>query len=252
MRDEEPLQGGNSTNVIRIGDTVRRDVSSVTPTIHALLRHLDASGFAGAPRVLGIDEQGREILTFLPGEIGFLPFLWNDAAVDAAARLLRALHDATVAWTPPPDATWRFIDPDPACREVICHNDFAPYNLVCADRQPYALIDYDEAGPGSRLRDVAFGAYWFAPLSWSSDLASKSDHDMQQDHHRLRLFCASYGVPVSAALFDMVDQRLREMGDAIEHGAAVGDLRALRLKAGGHLDHWRRELIAFRGRRSRL
>src|SRR5262249_49783642 len=42
-------------------DTVRRPAGPWTPAVHALLTHLHAAGFHGAPRPLGIDEHGREI-----------------------------------------------------------------------------------------------------------------------------------------------------------------------------------------------
>ena len=66
--DEQPLPGGNAGGAVLAGGTVRRPAGPWTPAVHALLRHLEARGFAGAPRVLGLDEQGREILTYLPGE----------------------------------------------------------------------------------------------------------------------------------------------------------------------------------------
>ncbi len=47
---------------MRVGDTVRRAAGPWTPTIHALLRHLRASGLSMVPEPLGIDEQGREII----------------------------------------------------------------------------------------------------------------------------------------------------------------------------------------------
>ena len=59
------LVGGiaNRGRVVRIGDTVRRPQRATSPAIHALLRHLADVGFPGAPRFLGIDEQGREVLS---------------------------------------------------------------------------------------------------------------------------------------------------------------------------------------------
>jgi hypothetical protein len=37
--------------------------------VQALLSHLHAVGFDGAPRPLGIDERGREVLSFIPGTV---------------------------------------------------------------------------------------------------------------------------------------------------------------------------------------
>ena len=62
---EQPLTGGFVNKVARVGDTVRRPTGYWTPAVHARLRHLEAVGFSEAPRVLGIDEAHREVLTFL-------------------------------------------------------------------------------------------------------------------------------------------------------------------------------------------
>jgi hypothetical protein len=159
-REEAPLTGGNLSAVVRVGDTVRRPLQPWSAAVHGLLRHLAARGFDGAPRFLGIDDRGREILSFIAGEVGAYPlpaFMWSDEALAGAARLLRRLHDATRGYVAPDGATWQFAYPDRARHEVICHNDVAPYNMVFVDRQPRALIDFDTAGPwsphlGSRLR----------------------------------------------------------------------------------------------------
>lgn len=91
---QESLAGaGKGREVWRVGDTVRRSVGPWTPAVHTLLRHLESVGFDGAPRVLGIDDQGREILTFIPGEEGWNN-PWSDEALIQAAQLIRRYHDA--------------------------------------------------------------------------------------------------------------------------------------------------------------
>src|SRR5215208_3533307 len=102
---EEPLAGGGLTPVARLGDTVRRATGPWTPAVHALLRHLEAVGFAGAPRVLGIDDRGREILTYVPGGGSS----WSDEELAEAARLVRGYHDATASFAPPEDAEWQVM-----------------------------------------------------------------------------------------------------------------------------------------------
>lgn len=37
--------------------------------MHEFLTHLARAGFDGAPRVLGLDDQQREVLTFIDGEV---------------------------------------------------------------------------------------------------------------------------------------------------------------------------------------
>jgi hypothetical protein len=73
MTDTEiPLNGGNmNSGVVRVGDTVRRPAGPWTSAVHALLDHLHAAGFHGAPRPLGLDGHGREVLTFISGTVAW-------------------------------------------------------------------------------------------------------------------------------------------------------------------------------------
>jgi len=131
---EEQLDGGNTGGAVRAGDTVRRAAGPWTPTVHALLAHLAAKGFTGAPRPLGLDEQGREVLTFLEGEtVGSAKpcpaWTHADDTLDQVAHWMRAYHQAVADFTPPPGAVWREGGTwSPGL--IIGHNDTAPYNAA--------------------------------------------------------------------------------------------------------------------------
>jgi hypothetical protein len=76
--------------------------------VHALLAHLADKGFTGAPRPLGFDEQGREVLTFLEGETigGRRPrpaWVHAEDTLNQVARWMRAYHQAVADFVPPPD-----------------------------------------------------------------------------------------------------------------------------------------------------
>ena len=104
-QQEIPLHGGNISTVVRVGDTVRRNAGPWTPAVHALLRHLEYVGFTGAPRALGIDERGREVLSYLDGECGEYPLAphWvTEEALVTVATMLRMFHDAQYGFQPPP------------------------------------------------------------------------------------------------------------------------------------------------------
>ncbi|MEO9255365.1 MAG: hypothetical protein ABI305_07500, partial [Tepidiformaceae bacterium] len=128
----EETMDGNVTAVVRVGDTVRRTPGPWTPAVHALLKHLEQAGFSAAPRVNGFDDRGREVLSFIDGEIRRQPGPWmSDAMLARVARLLRGLHEATRGFVLPEGTSWLFGQPVvPGREQVICHNDIAPRNTV--------------------------------------------------------------------------------------------------------------------------
>lgn len=70
---EEKLEGGNSSEVYRVGNTVRRNLKPDSHLVHRLLQHLEKKGYPYAPKFLGIDEKGREVLSYIEGEAGNEP-----------------------------------------------------------------------------------------------------------------------------------------------------------------------------------
>jgi Ser/Thr protein kinase RdoA (MazF antagonist) len=194
---EIPLSGGDVTEgIVRVGDTVRRPVRAHTPAVHGLLRHLERTGFDGAPRVLGIDERGREILSWLPGETPHSPlpgYAVTDQTLAALARLLRRLHDAASSYEPPPDAVWDLLiamPDDPP--EIVGHCDVTPDNVVFRDGRPVALIDFDLARPTTRVFDVVTTLRHWAPIADPADRDSPL-YDVAVGP-RLALFCTAYGL----------------------------------------------------------
>ncbi|SDG29822.1 Phosphotransferase enzyme family protein [Sinosporangium album] len=181
--------------VVRVGATVRRPARASTGAVHALLRHLAAEGFTQAPRVLGVDELGREVLTYVEGETvsrPLRPHVVGEESLAALAELLRRLHDATEGFVPPRDAVWEKGSNDDADPEVIGHCDITPENVIFRDWLPYALIDFDLARPTTRLFDVVTTLRHWAPL------ADPVDRDPLQRSldvpARVRLFCDAYGM----------------------------------------------------------
>jgi len=233
---EIPLSGGNmSGGVVRVGDTVRRPAGPWTPAVHALLTHLHAAGFDGAPRPLGIDERGREILTFVPGTVawpGNVHLLDGDGQLRRATRLIRDFHDAVARFTPPPGARWQVLIPADG-DEIIAHHDLAPWNLVIGDRQ-WAFIDWDTAAPGTRLWDLAYAVHGFVPLTanpaWQRGDAS----------HRLRLITDTYGLTEQQRLdiIPLLARRTRAMYEFLAQQAARGTQPWTRLWHEGHGDAW--------------
>jgi len=238
------MSGGVNT-VLRISDRVHRPAGEWTPAVQSLLKHLEARGFTGAPRAHGFDADGREVVDFIPGDVPDSEAVVADAALVDLAALLRALHDATQDFTPPPDAVWYFPPREPA--EVVCHGDVAPYNTVFRAGRPVALIDFDTAHPAPRVWDVAYAAYRFVQLVADGATAA-------EQARRLALFADAYGLAPAdrAALIDTVIARLQHLVAFMRAQAAAGHPAFSRHVAEGHdvyylrnVDHVSRNRATF-------
>jgi len=255
MSDTEiPLSGGNvNVGVVRVGNTVRRHPGKASNATHKLLIHLADQSFSGSPRLLGIDEKGREILTFIEGSAGQWPAIWSSQmALESAAKLLRHYHDSTVELVGRLEG-WAYQYPDEERHEVICHNDYGAYNIVFQDLKAVGVIDFDLAGPGPRLKDVAYGAYWMTPLSLNAeDMKPFTEADLKAKSRRLRQFCQSYGIEADKRLVEMIEEVLWLMGDEGHAKRVVGEAAAAKLIEEGHLIGWRREAESFAKHRKGL
>jgi Phosphotransferase enzyme family len=195
-RESEVVLAGGLTNqgrVVRIGDTVRRPQRSTSPATHALLRHLADVGFAGAPRFGGVDDQDREVLSYVPGTAVTPPYpAWalTDEALVSVAHLLRDFHRAVSSLDPAPHA-WPPSPPAPFAGELVSHNDVNLDNVVFRDGRAVALIDFDLASPGSRVWDVACAARLWAPVRPDQLIG---DARRGRALARLRLFADGYGL----------------------------------------------------------
>jgi len=186
MEREIPLTGGRTTTgVVRVGNTIRRPIDGRGPLAHNLLHHLERRGFNGAPRFLGIDDAGREILSFIPGVVPPDLVYFTDTQLAAAARLLRQFHDATL------DCSLR------NGHQVLCHGDASPCNCVFVDDMPTAFIDFDVAHPGSRLEDLGYAAWLWIDIG-NDELSP----DLQGQ--RVADFFSSYGADGADALSSII------------------------------------------------
>lgn len=170
--EEVPLEGGERTAVLRRGDLVLREAGPWTASVHAVLRHLEAQGFDAAPHVVGsgFDAQGREMLSYVEGEV-INPAPWSDEAIHRLGEMIRRLHDAMRCFAAPPDALWRpWFGRRLGTPDLVGHCDAAPWNIVSRGRQPVALIDWEAAGPVDHLTELAMIAWNNAQL-YEDDVA---------------------------------------------------------------------------------
>ncbi len=200
---EETLASEGVTHVVRVGQTVRRPLRPFTPTIQAYLAYVRSRGFTACPEPLGYDDEGREVLSYVAGDVPVEPlpaYATTRKALERLGALIRRLHDAADAWPSPADATWGGI---PGVRpaglvslfdepELVSHMDYCPGNVVFDDGLPAALIDFDLARPTTRIADLANALYWWAPFLDPLDRApSLVDADVPA---RVRAFADAYGM----------------------------------------------------------
>ena len=241
------VQGNLSEGVTRVGNTVRRPHQPQSTAVADYLDHLQRVGFEAAPRYLGRDDEGRDVLTHLEGEVpGDPPERWAaaDALLAGVAQLLRRLHDASQGYAADrgfaaaPGTVWRrdlvkvdlpVADPEP---ELVSHLDITPRNTVVRDGRAVGFIDFDLAGPTTRLLNVYNAAVHWVPLCPPQDLWPAWRHVDQPT--RLRIFADAYGLSAEqrAGLPDL--------------GIARADLSWLRMRAsaeqlgGGWARMWER------------
>lgn len=237
---EEVLAGGNMGGAVRVGASVRRSAGAWSPTIQRLLVHLRHHGLTWVPEPLGRDVDGRDSVSYLPGEVPQYPlpdWIWSESVFTDAARQLAELHAATTDFDTT-DAIWQMAAHEPI--EVVCHNDFAPYNMVFTDGRLSGVIDWDTCSPGPRVWDLAYLAYRLVPLTDPANSDGPDSH-VNQRARRLRLICEAYshghiyGLEPADVLAVAV-QRLRDLAAFTQTRAdsGQGDL-------GNHVDLYRRD-----------
>ena len=198
MAEEHALSDGwpSVSATVLVAGRVHRATGPWTAAVHALLRHLEGVGFAGAPRVVGHDDTGREVLTWVDGEAPAQPWpswMRTDDALGELGSLLRRYHDAVESFEPPTGAVWRsWLGATGG--PLVRHGDLWPSNVVFRSGHPVALIDWDFAQPGPRLDDLASAAKHWVPLT-SDERAAEDGWRLPVDRGaRLRVLCDAYGL----------------------------------------------------------
>jgi Phosphotransferase enzyme family len=241
---EESLAGGHVATVTRIGDTVRRTLPARAGFVHAVLGLLESRGWDGAPRSLGSDDQGRQMLSYVPGHVAWAAGqpadVTSDASLTRMAELVREFHDLTAG------------SALAAGQEVVCHNDLSPRNTVYRDGgnglRPVAFIDWDIAAPGARLHDIAHACWQYLDLG-------PGITDPLAAGRGIRVICDGYGLADRSGLVDTILWWQDRCWRGILAGAAAADPAMTRLRDSGaaaeveEAYHWvtahRRELGQF-------
>lgn len=157
--EDGATEAGSVNEVQRVGDTVHRPAGEWTDAVQSLLGFLEERGVAGVPRALGLDERGREVVSYLDGTVARRPWpatMLSGSGVLDAARWLQQYLVAARDYPGPPEG-FRFRDPASVCQpgEVVNHGDLGPWNMVFTagggdptQQKFVGVIDWDLAQPG--------------------------------------------------------------------------------------------------------
>lgn len=208
----------------RKGDVIVRPARPWSAAVQALLAALRAHGFTQAPAPAGYDAVWEKV-SFLPGltgDLGECGEMRSDKALRSAASLLRRYHDCTAAFLAAMAAEQEWQLSPRAPLEVVCHGDFAPYNVVLNDGAVTGIIDFETAHPASRCWDLAYALYRWVPLS-NGIMADGLDR-LDTQIGRARIFLDAYGLEAGQrpVLPDMIVERLNALVAFMEREAARG------------------------------
>jgi hypothetical protein len=205
---EIPLAAGNLAGaLVRVGATVRRPVQPQSLAVAHYLDHLQRVGFDASPRYLGRDRQDRDVLTYIDGDVATDPaqaWVADEKLLAGVARLVHRLHEASdgfaaeQGFAAPAGSVWHrnrvrlVLSVPDVVPELISHLDVNPRNVVVRDGLPVGLIDFDLAGPTTRLLDAYNTAVHWVPLC-PPELVPSAWTGIDQAA-RLRIFAEAYGM----------------------------------------------------------
>jgi Ser/Thr protein kinase RdoA (MazF antagonist) len=236
--DETVLGGGNASGrVVKVGHTVRKPWAASTPSVVSYMAALRDAG-VDLPAVVGRDERGRLATEYVPGQLAIDRLPLRRDELRRVGAMVRAIHDASTSFRPPADAVWTTAIPAPD-REMVCHNDLAPWNLIVGER--WVFIDWDAAAPSTRLWDLAYAAQAFcvndpgrAPSDAALDLVAFVDgYDADAE--------------LRADLPTAMNERALAMYRLLESSARSGREPWASMFTDGHGRHWQ-DASAYVGR----
>ena len=228
--EAEKLEGGNaSESVVRIGDTVRKPWQENSATVQKYLKALQAAG-VDVPEPLGKDQDERHVIEYVDGKSAMdqLPLGQNDLL--RIGRLIRQIHDASEGFGLPDTTGWNLLLPADNAN-LMCHNDLAPWNLIMGER--WVFIDWDAAGPSTRLWDLAYAAQSFGMLFEGQPVPEAAA--------RLRAVIDGYEADevLREALPEALGQRTAAMYELLKSSHETGFQPWAEMYVSGHGDHWR-------------
>jgi hypothetical protein len=194
LKNFETLDGGREEKIKKIGDKVIRPANVWSLDVHRFLEFLITKGFNLVPKPYGLTENNEEILSYVPGTAANFPLpkiFMKDEMLICAPKLLKRYHDIGKDYIRELRGDEKWMLPEVKPLEVMCHGDFAPYNVTLIDEKPMGIIDFDTLHPGPALWDIAYAVYRFVPFTSPEN----PDHydDLDEQIRKTKIFIDSYG-----------------------------------------------------------
>lgn len=244
------LSGGRDS-IMKDGNCVVRPRKKSTVHIHSFLRELHANDFHKVPVPISIS-QTNEVLSFVDGEVFNYPLpkeFYTKEMIVSSAKLLREFHNAGKSYLDKINGKedWMLPITDPI--EVMCHGDFAPYNVTVIHGKASGMIDFDTLHPGSIIEDIAYAIYRWVPFFHNENylvLSTKID--------RTKLFLDEYGISDSKRnhLVDQMISRINNLIQYMEEQASLGEKNFQKNITDGHLNQYVNDIVYLQNNQKQI
>lgn len=238
MKEQEILEGGREGKIFKKGDQIIRPANPWSADVHAFLNYLTKENFQYVPKPYGFTEQEEEILSYVPGKAYNYPLpkmFLQDEVIVQAAQLLYTYHQAGKKYMSRLTNKETWMLPPVSPEEVMCHGDFAPYNVTIIDGKPEGIIDFDTLHPGPALWDVAYAVYRWVPFTSPKN----PDHydNLEEQIRKTKVFMDAYHATIKEReqLAAMMAKRLNTLVQFMLDQADGGDEDFERNVEDGHV-----------------
>jgi thiamine kinase-like enzyme len=226
MDDKEELIGGRIGKIHKIEETVVRPSNLWTKDIHRFLNFLHEEGADFVPKPYGFNEKNEEILSFMPGDVFNYPLpemFLRDSMVVSAAQLLLKFHNYSEEYVSRLTNNEQWMLPAAYPIEVMCHGDFAPYNVTIVNNEAVGIIDFDTLHPGPKMWDIVYAVYRWIPFK--NPNSPDSHGNLKEQIRKTKLFMDTYGVNSKSknSFVSVLIKRLESLTDFMRYEANNGN-----------------------------
>ena len=246
------LSGGRQTGIYKSGKTVIRPRTPFSENIHQFLRDIRKAGFTKCPVPHGFDENGNEVLEYIEGDVSNYPLSREFSSLEivySAGRVLNQFHAASETVFKSINKNLQWLLPNRSQPQLICHGDYAPYNVVVKNAEVIGMIDFDTIHFGTKPDDIAYGMYRWATLFRQSSPDRIGPLEMQIK--RAKVFCDGYGLSAEsrAGLVDVMIKKIEALVLFMRENAKAGNQAFVQNIRDGHDTGYEGDVEYLKGNR---